>query len=226
MTKLTWEKQVEMLELSWNPTKPLALLVKRSSLWARETLFNVLGLPKSLEITITWFISRTTWSILLCWAQSTSYIKVGLNTPDILCLPGVLYNYTTTQLLWGVLEQFVLFDISMVINFWYGYMFIYTSIYLCLYRLPLFKYTHPYRDIEYLSNFFSELPAISELSLTKDITLSQKALPSTLFLHIDKGTSMVVLLRAKPRLSQHTTKNILFPSGTLIFGLLWVTKHH
>lgn len=109
--KLTWEKQVEMLELSWNPTKPLALLVKRSSLWARETLFNVLGLPKSLEITITWFISRTTWSILLCWAQSTSYVKVGLNTPDILCLPGVLYNYTTTQLLWGVLEQFVLFDI-------------------------------------------------------------------------------------------------------------------
>lgn len=137
-----------------------------------------------------------------------------------------LHNYTTTQLLWGVLEQFVLFDISMVINFWYGYMFIYTSIYLCLYRLPLFKYTHPYRDIEYLSNFFSELPAISELSLTKDITLSQKALPSTLFLHIDKGTSMVVLLRAKPRLLQHTTKNILFPSGTLIFGLLWVTKHH
>lgn len=137
-----------------------------------------------------------------------------------------LHNYTTTQLLWGVLEQFVLFDISMVINFWYGYMFIYTSIYLCLYHLPLFKYTHPYRDIEYLSNFFSELPAISEISLTKDITLSQKALPSTLFLHIDKGTSMVVLLRAKPRLSQHTTKNILFPSGTLIFGLLWVTKHH
>ena len=37
---------------------------------------------------------------------------------------------------------------------------------------------------------------------------------------------MVVLLRAKPQLSQSTMKNILFPPGTLIFGLLWGTKHH
>ena len=94
MAKLMWEKQAKVLELSWNPTTPLALLVKRSSLWARELLFNVLGLPKSLEITITWFISRTTWSTFLYWAQSTRYIKVDLNTPDFLCLPEVLYNYT------------------------------------------------------------------------------------------------------------------------------------
>lgn len=115
MTKLMWVKQVKLLELSWNPTKPLALLVKRSSLQAREILSNVLGLPKILEITITWVISRATWSILLYWAQSTKYVKVDLNRTDFLLSPRGFIQQHNRRLLRWVLEQFILFDISMLI---------------------------------------------------------------------------------------------------------------
>ena len=141
MTKLMWVKQVKLPQLSWNPTRPLALLVKRSSLQAREILSNGLGLPKLLEITITWVISRTTWSILLYWAQSTKCVKVDLNRPDFLLSPRGFIQLHNRRLLWWVLEQFILFDISMLI---FGmdiciYMDIYISIYPYIYGyIPLF----------------------------------------------------------------------------------------
>lgn len=79
------------------------------------------------------------------WTHRTFSVSQGFYTTT------QLHNYTTAV---GSSGAICSFWYQMLINFWYGYMFIYTSIYLCLYRLPLFKHTHPYRDIEYLSNFF------------------------------------------------------------------------